>query len=735
ENFSSITLAIVKTFLMKYRWVILLLLIPLVSLSQSRQIDSLKKVLPNSRDTQQVNILNRISELYFKQATYRYDSNLTISREFANKAIQLSKQIHYDKGSGIAFFNAGNVSSYKEELNNAITLFNEAIPFFKEINDNKMLGTCLEIIADCTHKLGDNMQAIKYYDSSLSIFQKIKDTSGLILNLEWKGHSYFDMGDYKNGYKYGQDASELAQQTGDTIEQIHTASHLANLFLGAGIPETALEYMRIITRFYPNIYKTKEMSSWQTWWGLLKAGEAYIQLGDIDSAMLVAQITGFYPSDTDQDLFLGHLYNAKHEYNKALTYYSDGLQISERSGHKITLARHANELSRVYIVVKKYDSALHYANKALLAAQSIHALLEIKNAIGNLADIYDRTKDYTKAYHFSQLYKTVSDSLAPEEYKRKLALVQIQRQLENQQQQAQLLATENKLQLQRNAFEKARARRIQIMIIIIICATALVFAAVIINLRLKRKKDRLQKKQLQQELELQTAESKRLEADFTVRSMELEMLALRAQMNPHFIFNCLSSINRFILINNTEAASSYLTKFSRLIRMALQHSEKSMITLEKELEMLRYYLDLERLRFRNIFDYSITFINTIDAATIFVPPLILQPFVENAIWHGLMHKKGGGHLDIALSVEGKILTSIITDNGIGRSEAALLNSKNAEKEKSMGMQITVERLALLNETIDQKTFFDIGDIVDEEGNTSGTKVELKIHYKDLIETL
>ena len=99
-----------------------------------------------------------------------------------------------------------------------------------------------------------------------------------------------------------------------------------------------------------------------------------------------------------------------------------------------------------------------------------------------------------------------------------------------------------------------------------------------------------------------------------------------------------------------------------------------MITLENELEMLRHYLDLERLRFRNVFDYSITFINTIDTSTIFVPPLILQPFAENAIWHGLMHKMGTGHLDIALSIEGKVLTGIISDNGIGR--AVLPGSKN-----------------------------------------------------------
>lgn len=718
---------------MKYRWLILLLLIPLLSLSQNRQIDSLKKVLPNASDAQQVNILNEIAEQYFQQTSNAYDSNLTISGKFADQALQLSKQLNYKKGIGNALFNSGKVLSYKEDLHNAIALFNEAIPFLKETNENKMLGNCLGSLADCIHELGNNQQAIQYYDSSLTVFRKINDTSGIIGSLEWKGHSYFDMGDYKNAYKYGQDASELAQKARDTLAQIQTADHLANLFLGADMPETALEYMRIITRFYPNTYNQKKFSSWQTWWGLLKAGEAYLQLGDTDSAMQVAQIVGFYPGDHDQDLFLGHLYYARHEYSKALPYYTDGLKMSEQSGHKITLARHANELSRVYIIIKKYDSALHYANKALLTAQKIHALLEMKNAVGNLADIYDRTKDYTKAYHFSQLYKSLSDSLAPEEYKRKLALMQIQRELENQQQQAELLVKENQIQLQQNAFEKDRAKKIKIIAIIIIAASALIVAFVMMNIRLKRKKDQLQKKQLQQKLELQTAESKRLETDFTVRSMELEMLALRAQMNPHFIFNCLSSINRFILINNTESASSYLTKFSRLIRMALQHSEKSMITLEKELEMLRHYLDLERLRFKNVFDYSITFINTIDASTIFVPPLILQPFAENAIWHGLMHKKGTGHLDIALSIEGKILTSIITDNGIGRAEAALLKSKTAEKDKSMGVQITVERLALLNKTTDQKSFFDIEDIMDKEGNTSGTKVELKIQYKNMME--
>ena len=211
------------------------------------------------------------------------------------------------------------------------------------------------------------------------------------------------------------------------------------------------------------------------------------------------------------------------------------------------------------------------------------------------------------------------------------------------------------------------------------------------------------------------------------------MQVLRSQMNPHFIFNCLSSINRFILINKTEEAADYLTKFSRLMRMALHNSEKSSITLETELEALRLYLELERLRFKNTFDYSITLVNTIETSTIFIPPLLLQPFAENAIWHGLMHKKDFGHLDISLSIEGRILHCLITDNGIGRQEAALLKSKSAENNKSMGMQKTVARLALLNHQSSENTFFAVEDVMDEHRHVSGTKVVLKIPYRGLVE--
>jgi len=169
--------------------------------------------------------------------------------------------------------------------------------------------------------------------------------------------------------------------------------------------------------------------------------------------------------------------------------------------------------------------------------------------------------------------------------------------------------------------------------------------------------------------------------------------------------------------------------------MVLMNSSRKLITLEDELEMLRLYLDLERLRFKDAFDYSITTTNIVDAGAIFIPPLLLQPFCENAVWHGLMHKDSKGHLNIIISEEENVLNCIIEDDGIGREKAAAYKSKSAENEKSMGLKITTERLALLNQENNFSTFYKIEDVLNENYEIAGTKVNLKIRYKESIEEL
>jgi LytS/YehU family sensor histidine kinase len=334
-----------------------------------------------------------------------------------------------------------------------------------------------------------------------------------------------------------------------------------------------------------------------------------------------------------------------------------------------------------------------------------------------LSKIYNHIHKNDTAYFFLQKFTALKDSIMNNQFMFRLSNYKKQMDFRKQMEQVTLLDNANKLKEEK----LKQASLLKWLLILGLLTTAMAGIIIYRNLSLKRKNDKLENQRIQSELKL--------------RATELEMQALRAQMNPHFIFNCLSSINRFILKNETEAASDYLTKFSRLIRMVLSNSSRPFISLEDELDMLRLYLDMERLRFKDSFDYNITFTNSIDTNNVFVPPLLLQPFAENAIWHGLMHKEGQGNLEIALTTDKKILTCIITDNGIGRGKAAILRSKSAEKQKSMGLKITTERLAILNNNTDEQTFINVEDITDDEGNEAGTRVILKINYRGLTEVV
>jgi LytS/YehU family sensor histidine kinase len=196
-------------------------------------------------------------------------------------------------------------------------------------------------------------------------------------------------------------------------------------------------------------------------------------------------------------------------------------------------------------------------------------------------------------------------------------------------------------------------------------------------------------------------------------------------MNPHFIFNSLNSINRFILQNNRTQASEYLTKFSKLVRMILQNSQASLITLESELESLQLYLEMEALRFNYHFDYKISFPKDLDVEALKVPPLIIQPYVENAIWHGLMHKEEKGQLEIELYQQDNVLWCKITDDGIGRKKATELKNKSG-KHRSMGMKITESRIAMMENLNGSDKSIEIKDLVHADGSAAGTEVVLKV---------
>lgn len=207
---------------------------------------------------------------------------------------------------------------------------------------------------------------------------------------------------------------------------------------------------------------------------------------------------------------------------------------------------------------------------------------------------------------------------------------------------------------------------------------------------------------------------------------ETEMKALRAQMNPHFIFNCLNSINRYIIKNDHKTASLYLTKFAKLIRLILDNSEHQEVELSQDLEALKLYIDIEALRFDHKFSYEIEVDDKIDQDSVKIPAMLIQPFVENAIWHGLLHKDTHGKMMIRVKLEGEVLVCEVEDDGVGREKAMELKSKTATTRKSLGLKITSDRLAAMESRYGVPGSVSFIDLKDENGMASGTKVVIKI---------
>ena len=217
----------------------------------------------------------------------------------------------------------------------------------------------------------------------------------------------------------------------------------------------------------------------------------------------------------------------------------------------------------------------------------------------------------------------------------------------------------------------------------------------------------------------------RLRSDYEIKLNELENSALRTQMNPHFIFNSLNTINSFISRNETVQAHQYISKFSKLIRNILDHSRQRQILLSDELEVLNLYIQIEQIRFENKFEYEINVADNIDTSAIVLPPLIIQPFVENAILHGLLPLENKGHLRIKIERKGDLLLCTVEDNGIGREKAKTLRKNHLVKHKSHGIEITLKRIKLFNKQHGKDATVLITDLP-----AGGTKVEIPVAWEE-----
>ncbi len=379
--------------------------------------------------------------------------------------------------------------------------------------------------------------------------------------------------------------------------------------------------------------------------------------------------------------------------------------IASSSSDTITAQRINYKIANAYIAQNKLDEAIPYLQKSIVEADTENDLVVKKDATRKLSEVYRYKGDFTKALESYQSYVGVVDSLYVRKEQEISRAARFNREIATKQnrissleQERQLAQSKYDLALTEQELSEENSKRQEWLIYTLLTVLLLLASTAFFFYRSNKQQK--------------------------VANNLLAMKSLRTQMNPHFIFNALNSVNNFIAKSDERSANRFLSEFSVLMRSVLENSEEDFIPLSKELELLELYVKLEHSRFEDKFDYKIDVDSSIDIDAFQIPPMLLQPYIENAIWHGLRYKEEKGLLHIKIdALDINTLKIEIIDDGIGRVKSARLKTQNQKKQKSKGMGNIKKRLEILNEMHKNKIEVDVVDL-NEDG--SGTKVSLKL---------
>ena len=339
-------------------------------------------------------------------------------------------------------------------------------------------------------------------------------------------------------------------------------------------------------------------------------------------------------------------------------------------------------LGEFYLEENQLDEALLNTNKALTLATEINVLEQKAVSEKLLSEIYTKKGNSNLALEHFQKYSVAKDSLTNEENIRKSVEASMNYEFEKK----ELLQKEENDKRELLLKEEAKSAKLKLIFGALIALLLFGIGFLIYN-----------RTQLKKTLTLQK------------ELAEYEQKALHLQMNPHFVFNCLGSISSFIVQNGTDSAIKYLSKFSKLMRLTLEYSKESLIPIDKEIEGLQNYLELEQLRFNHKFNFNILKSTEIED-DVALPPLLIQPFVENAIIHGVIPKKEMGNITIDFSIKDDSLICTILDDGIGINQSKLNKENSVVAHKSMALDIITKRLEMIASSTSKKATIEIEEL-------------------------
>lgn len=402
---------------------------------------------------------------------------------------------------------------------------------------------------------------------------------------------------------------------------------------------------------------------------------------------------------------LGTLETRKKNYTKALTYLENSLSFYKEYKREINIAHTYVAMSNALTGLDKLEEAIQLNNKAIAIYKEQEILKGLHSLYLRQSNLYTQKENYKKANNFLNKHYQVKDSIFSKDKIR--VIEEMKTKYETK-----------KISLEKEVAIITSNKNKNLLWSAMVISTLFLLTILFYFGRYKaKKKNELVISELKQA-------QKRLALEKQYRTSELK--ALKAQMDPHFIFNTLNSIQEYIVLNQKELASDYLGKFADLMRKYLKYSDKGEISINEEIETLKMYLELEKVRFEDTLNYQFIIKDHLDTSDFNIPTMLIQPYIENALKHGLLHRKNNRELSISFSKKEKNIQCIIKDNGVGRKKSKEIQNNKPKLHKSFATKATQERLKLLNYGKDAKIGVKIIDLYSEDKTATGTQVVLII---------
>lgn len=704
--------------------------------SQNTRIDSLKRelLLHTEQDTIRINLLN---DLAF--SSYRKDINITLS--YLKEAEKLSETIDYKKGKAKSIYIKGVTEVIQSNFAPAVSLFENAIDVYNSIDAKKGVSACYNGLGIAFYYQGNYTKSIEYYEKSLVIDKEIGDKKSIAAAMTNLGSSYADIGKYPEAIDYYQKGLKINQELNNKTRISNCLNNLGTVYDDQGNIPLALKCYR------QSLFISEEMGDSL---GIAKSlnniGVTYKHQEKYDKALaFYKKSLAIHERNKNKKNIaqiknnIGNIYKHKKDYNTALSFLKESLKISQEINDLDNVSRCFNNIGNVYDQTEQYNLAMDYYTKAkiiktkigdqsglcdsylglastlnsqknyvkalsyALKSEELSQKLKLLNSQRDvrklLSQLYKNTGDYEKSLANHELYKTLNDSVFNKKNIDKLAQIEYEYKYKQELDSASLRELKLTKTVKTTSKNLETSQRNSFIAIIVILLISIVSGAFIFILKLRHVNAKNQNILIEQKL-------------------------LRSQMTPHFIFNSLSVLQGMILNKEEGQSISYLSKFSKLLRTILENSRHKAVLLSNELSAIDSYMALHNLDAKPPYDYFLSIDESVNINQFKIPPMLIQPFIENAIEHAFGNKTRNKEIKVDITFKNSILKCTIADNGKGINTDS---HKIKTDKNSLATTITSERLKILSNDFNMQGSLDIKNRA--LFNEQGTLVTLIIPYK------